>query len=82
MEEGQAVGILSGAQGGFVHETADGEMRQHQSIELLPYQIRRLTAQDDMRPPQMSLEFVEQQGDIMPINIGRMKSRSTTGFTP
>ncbi len=59
MEKGQPVGILVGAQGGFVHETADGEVRHQQTIELLPYQVRRLTAQDDTCAPQMRLEFVE-----------------------
>ena len=49
MEEGQPVGILIGAQGGFVHETTDGEMRHQEAIELLPYQIRRFTAEHDMR---------------------------------
>jgi hypothetical protein len=59
VEEGQPVGILIGAQRGFVHETADGEMRHQQAIELLPYQIRGLTAQDDICSPQVSLEFIE-----------------------
>jgi hypothetical protein len=55
VEEGQPVRVLVGTQRGFMHETADGEMRHQQAIELLPYQIRRLTAQDDIRPPQVSL---------------------------
>jgi len=53
------VRILVGGQGGFVHEATDGEVRHQQTIELLPYQVRRLAAQDDACAPQMSLEFVE-----------------------
>jgi hypothetical protein len=34
-------------------------MRHQQAVELLPYQIRRFTAQHDTRSSQMSLEFVE-----------------------
>ena len=59
VEKGQPVGILIGAQRGFMHETADGEMGHQQAIELLPHQIRRLAAEDDVRSPQVSLEFVE-----------------------
>ena len=59
MEKGQPVGILVGAQRRFVHEAADGEVRHQQAIKLLPHQIRFLAAQDDMRAPQVSLEFVE-----------------------
>ncbi len=59
VEEGQSVGILIDTQRRFVHEAAHGEMCHQQTIELLPYQIRRFTAEHDMRAPQMSLEFVE-----------------------
>jgi len=59
VEEGQPVGILIGTQRRFVHQTAYGEMRHQQTIELLAYQIRRFTAEHDMRAPQMSLEFVK-----------------------
>src|SRR5271167_1737337 len=71
MEKGQPVGILIGAQGGLVHETTDGEMRHQQTIELLPYQIRRLTAQDDMSAPQVSLEFIERRFDLPAFVIER-----------
>jgi hypothetical protein len=42
-----------------MHETADGKMRHQEAIELLSHQIRRLTAQDDLRSPQVSFEFIE-----------------------
>ena len=61
VEKGQLVRILIGAQRGFVHEAADGEMGHEQAIELLPYQIRRLTAQDDLCSPQVSLELIERR---------------------
>ena len=42
-----------------MHEASDGEMSHDQAIELLPHQIRSLTAQDDVCAAQMSFEFVE-----------------------
>jgi hypothetical protein len=34
-------------------------VRHQQSVELLPHQVRRLTAQDDACASQMSFQFVE-----------------------
>jgi hypothetical protein len=41
-----------------------------------------LAGTDEALHGQILFQGLEQQGDIMPINIGRMKSRFTTGFTP
>jgi hypothetical protein len=52
-----------------MHQAANCEVRHHQPVEFLPHQIGRLAAQDDFGAAQMSLEFVERVGDILPINI-------------
>ena len=71
VEEGQPVGILIATQRRFVHEAAPGEMRHQQTIELVPYQIRRFTVEHDMRAPQMSLGFVERGFDLPALVIER-----------
>jgi len=63
-----------------MHQAADSEMSHQQTVELLAHQIRRFAAQHDLGAAQVGLEFVEQQGDILPINIVPMKSPSTIGF--
>jgi hypothetical protein len=50
VREGEAVGILVGFECGFVHEATNGEMSHQEPIELLPNQIGRLAAQDDVAP--------------------------------
>ncbi len=42
-----------------------------QTVELLPDQIGRFTAQDDMRAPQVGLEFVERGFDLPALVIER-----------
>jgi hypothetical protein len=47
-----------------VHEAADGEVRQHQAVELLPHQLRGLAPQHDPGAAQVRLEFVEGRLDL------------------
>ena len=47
VQEGGPVRVLTPLQGGFVHEGANREVGQEQSVELLADQIRGLAAQDD-----------------------------------
>ena len=35
VEEGQGIGITAGLAAGFVHQAAQGEVRQQQAVELL-----------------------------------------------
>ena len=62
MKEGEPVGVLAGLQCRFMHQSADGEVRHQQTVEFLPYQIRRLAAQNNLSATQMRFEFV--QGDL------------------
>ena len=52
-----------------MHQTANGEVRQYETVELLAHQIGGLAAQNDAGPAQVGLELVERVGDILPINI-------------
>ena len=54
-----------------MHQTADGEVGQQQSVELLSHQIRRLAAQDDFSPTQVGLQLIECSFDIPPQMIQR-----------
>jgi hypothetical protein len=59
VEQGKPVGVFVGLEGSFVYETADGKVRHQQTIEFLLYQLWRLTAQYDLRAPQVSFQFVQ-----------------------
>jgi hypothetical protein len=59
MEEGPAVGILIGLKRRFLRQTAYGEMRHQETVELLLDEFRRLTPQCDLRPAQLGVEFIE-----------------------
>src|SRR2546428_10227288 len=59
VKERKPVGIFSGLQGGLVHQTPDGKMRQQEAVKFLPHQVRRLAAQHDLGPAQVSLQFIE-----------------------
>ena len=59
MQEGEAVGVLVGLEGGFVHQAANGEMCHQQPEHFLADQIGGLAAQHDFSAAQMGFEFVE-----------------------
>ena len=59
MKEGKPVGIFVSLQRGFVHQTANGEVGHHETVELLAHQIGGFAAQHDMGAAQMGLEFIE-----------------------
>src|SRR3954452_14789548 len=57
VQKGEPVRVLIGPQRRLVHQPAHREMRQQQAPELLPNQFWALTAQHDLRPAQMRLQF-------------------------
>jgi len=59
MQEGEPIGIFVGFESGFMHQATDGIVGHEQAPELLFHQLRRLTAQHDLSPAQMRLEFVQ-----------------------
>ena len=71
MEKREPVRIFRNRQSRFVHQLTGGKVCQQKTIELLPHQIRRLAAQDDMRSPQVGLEFVERGFDLPAFVIER-----------
>ena len=42
-----------------MHQTTNGKMRHHQTIELLPDRVRSLTAQHYVGAAQMGFEFIQ-----------------------
>ena len=60
-----------------MHQSADGKVGHHQSIELLTYQIGGLAAQHDVSTAQMSLEFVK-RGFYLPSLV--IESRQLPGW--
>jgi hypothetical protein len=50
MKKGESVRVFRNRQCRFVHQLADGEVRQQKTIELLPYQFRGFAAQYDLTP--------------------------------
>ena len=71
MEERKFIGVLVGLEGGFVHQSANGEVRHYESVEFLANQVGRLAAQDDFGTAQMSFEFGERSFDFPPLMIKR-----------
>src|ERR1022692_4918784 len=59
VHQGESVGIFLILEGRFVHESPDGKMRHHQSVEFLAYQVWRLAAQDDFGSTQVRFQFVQ-----------------------
>ena len=47
MEEREFVGVLVGLEGGFVHQSANGEVGHYEAVEFLANQVGGLAAQDD-----------------------------------
>ena len=47
-----------------MHETPDGEMSHHESIEFLPDQIRSFAAQGDLPSAQVGLQLIEGRFDF------------------
>src|SRR5712671_305873 len=71
MKKRESVRIFRNRQCGFVHQLADGEVRQQKTIELLPYQFRGFAAQYDLTPPEMGLQFVKRVFYLPPLVIER-----------
>ena len=71
MEERKFVGVLVGLEGGFVHQSANGEVRHYEAVEFLANQVGGLAAQDDFGTAQMSFEFGERGFDFPPLMIER-----------
>jgi hypothetical protein len=44
VQKRQPIRILIGPQSGFVHQGANRKVRHQKTVELLPYQVRRLAA--------------------------------------
>jgi hypothetical protein len=42
-----------------MHEAAYGEMKHEETVKLLPYQVWRLTAKQDLGPAQVHLQFID-----------------------
>jgi len=64
VNEREAVGIDASIEGGFVHQSADGEVSHHQAMELLFHQVRRLGARHDPRSPEVGFKFVHIRLDL------------------
>src|SRR5271170_7232464 len=45
------IGVFPRLQSGLVHQAADGEVGEEQTVELLAHQIGGFAAQDDLRSP-------------------------------
>src|SRR6266481_2874987 len=71
MKKRQSARIFRNRQCRFVHQLADGEVRQQTTIEFLPYQLPSLAAQYDMPPPEMGLQFVKRVFYFPPLVIER-----------
>jgi len=82
MEERKFVGVLIGLEGGFVHQSANGEVRHYEAVEFLANQVGGLAAQDDFGTAQMSFEFGERSFDFPPLMIERRQflGRSLVGI--
>ena len=61
-----------------VHEAPHGEVRHHEAVEFLTYQIRHLAAQDDPASTQVRLQLVQRRFDFpsFVIQSGQFFSRS------
>jgi hypothetical protein len=58
MEERKFVGVLVGLEGGFVHQSANGEVRHYEAIEFLANQVgvllrKTILAPRKCRPPDL-----------------------------
>ena len=69
MEEREPVGIFIGLQCGFVHQAADGIVRQQQTIEFLLDQFRCFAAQHNLSAAQMRFKLVQGDFDFPPFMI-------------
>ena len=59
MNEGEAIWVFIGPQGGFMHEAADGEMGHEHPEEILSNEVGGFAAQDDLCAAQMGFQFAE-----------------------
>ena len=64
MQKRELVRIGIGFESGLVHQTANGKVRHHQAVELLPDQVRGLAAQDQLGAAQVGLEFGQSGLDL------------------
>jgi len=60
-QEGESVRILPSLRGRFVHESRDGKMGRHQSLDMLAFQIGGLAAQSDPGAVQVGFQFVQRR---------------------
>jgi hypothetical protein len=77
VQEGEAVWILAPFEGGFVHQRADREVGQEQSVELLADEVRSLAAQHDAGATQVGLQLVERRLDLpaLVVESGKLRGR-------
>jgi hypothetical protein len=64
MHERKSIGIFVGLQRGFMHETANGEVRHQQTIELLLHQFWSLAPQHNLGAPQMGFQLIQSSLDL------------------
>src|SRR6266568_5394066 len=63
-----------------MHQTSDGEVCHHQTVELLSHQVWGLTAQHYFGATQMGLEFVQRSLYFPPLMIQRSQFCSRSSF--
>src|SRR3954449_13577086 len=71
--EGERVGIAVTHQGGLVHEVAQGEVGESQTVEFLPEEIDRPAAQHQALSGQADLDFMEGDLRFPPLMVQRGK---------
>ena len=71
MQEREPIWVDIGLERGFVHEASDGKMGQQEAVEFLAHEFRGFAAQDDTRPAQVRLEFVQRVFDFPAFVIER-----------
>ena len=69
MHERKSIGIFVDLQRGFMHETANGEVRQQQTIKLLLHEFRSLAPQHNLGAPQMRFQLIQGCLDLPPLAI-------------
>ncbi len=58
MKEREPIWIFVGFQGRFVHQTANGKVGHHESIELLFDEVRSFASQHNLGAAQMRFQFI------------------------
>src|SRR5688572_28956710 len=78
VDERQVGGLDVFEQRGLVHHEADTEVRQEQTEDVLPDQIRQLTPQYDPATTQVRLDFTECRFNrpALAVEVSQLQSRS------